>query len=48
MLTKERSSGMYRVSAFYFSTVAADLPMDTFLPALFCIIIYFMWVACVY
>jgi hypothetical protein len=32
MLLKERSSGMYRVSAFYFSTVAADLPMDTVLP----------------
>lgn len=32
MLLKERSSGMYRVSAFYASTVAADLPMDTVLP----------------
>ncbi|KAI8473752.1 MAG: hypothetical protein J3K34DRAFT_497894 [Monoraphidium minutum] len=42
MLLKERSSGMYRVSAFYASTVAADLPMDMVLPALFCIVIYFM------
>lgn len=42
MLLKERSSGMYRVSAFYFSTVAADLPMDMLLPTLFCLIIYFM------
>lgn len=29
---RERSSGMYRVSAFYASTVAADLPMDMVLP----------------
>lgn len=30
------------MSAFYASTVAADLPMDTALPALFCVVIYLM------
>ncbi len=42
MLLKERASGMYRLSAFYFARMASDLPMDFAIPTIFLILIYFM------
>merc|ERR1712137_725863 len=42
MVMKERQSGMYRLSAFYFAHTFSDLPMDCFLPTLFIFITYFM------
>ena len=41
-LLKERASGMYRLSAFYFARMASDLPMDMAIPTVFVIILYFM------
>jgi len=41
-MLKERASGMYRLSAFYFARTASDLPMDCTIPTVFIIIIYFM------
>ena len=41
-MLKERASGMYRLSAFYFARTASDLPMDCAIPTVFIIIIYFM------
>lgn len=42
MLLKERSSGMYQLSAYYLARQASDLPMDCLLPSVFLIILYFM------
>ncbi|PIA35223.1 hypothetical protein AQUCO_03600114v1 [Aquilegia coerulea] len=42
MLTKERSSGMYRLSSYFMSRIVGDLPMELILPTLFVIITYFM------
>lgn len=42
MLLKERASGMYRLSAFYFARTASDLPMDMAIPTLFLVLVYFM------
>eukprot|EP00873_Tetraselmis_striata_P023562 jgi/Tetstr1/443826/TSEL_003280.t1 len=42
MVMKERSSGMYRLSAYYLARTLSDLPMDCFYPSLFVIIAYFM------
>ncbi|BDA45889.1 ABC transporter G family member 14 [Coccomyxa sp. Obi] len=42
MMLKERASGMYRLSAFYFARTASDLPMELTTPSLFIFIIYFM------
>ncbi|PIA30704.1 hypothetical protein AQUCO_05400065v1 [Aquilegia coerulea] len=42
MLTKERSSGMYRLSSYFMSRVIGDLPMELVLPTIFVIITYFM------
>jgi ABC-type multidrug transport system permease subunit len=42
MMIKERGSGMYRLSAFYFARTLSDLPMDFALPALFLVVVYFM------
>lgn len=39
-LSKERPSGMYRVSAYYLARLLADLPMDLLQPTIFVIIIY--------
>ncbi|CAL5220454.1 g2473 [Coccomyxa viridis] len=41
MMLKERASGMYRLSAFYFARSASDLPFEA-TPSLFVFIIYFM------
>ncbi|KAK9934845.1 hypothetical protein M0R45_021974 [Rubus argutus] len=35
MLRKERSSGMYRLSSYYFARTAGDLPMELVLPTVF-------------
>lgn len=42
MMLKERASGMYRLSAFYFARTASDLPIDCTIPTIFIIIVYFM------
>ncbi|QDZ19373.1 G-family ABC transporter [Chloropicon primus] len=42
MLMKERASGMYCVSAFFFGRTLADLPLDTCLPLLVSTGIYVM------
>ncbi|KAJ0750908.1 putative ABC transporter, AAA+ ATPase domain, ABC-2 type transporter [Helianthus annuus] len=42
MLTKERSSGMYRLSSYFMSRTIGDLPMELVLPTLFCIVTYWM------
>ncbi|XP_065880187.1 ABC transporter G family member 21 [Euphorbia lathyris] len=42
MLIKERSSGMYRLSSYYFARIAGDLPMELVLPTIFVTITYWM------
>ncbi|KAL4444675.1 hypothetical protein ABPG77_002492 [Micractinium sp. CCAP 211/92] len=42
MMLKERSSGMYRLSAFYLARTASDIPSDLSIPSLFIVIIYLM------
>ncbi|XP_026397057.1 ABC transporter G family member 9-like [Papaver somniferum] len=42
MLTKERSSGMYRLSSYFMARSAGDLPMELALPFGFIIITYWM------
>ncbi|KAF5191191.1 Abc transporter g family member [Thalictrum thalictroides] len=42
MLIKERSSGMYRLSSYYFARIAGDLPMELVLPTIFVAITYWM------
>eukprot|EP00884_Botryococcus_braunii_P008026 jgi/Botrbrau1/17224/Bobra.0621s0002.1 len=42
MMLKERASGMYRLSAFYFARTASDIPMEFTVPIGFLTIIYFM------
>ena len=42
MMLKERASGMYRLSAFYFARTASDVPMEVTIPTVFIVIIYFM------
>ena len=42
MMLKERASGMYRLSAFYFARSASDIPMEVTAPSVFIILIYFM------
>lgn len=42
MLTKERSSGMYRLSSYYIARTIGDLPMELVLPTLFITITYWM------
>ncbi|KAF8378489.1 hypothetical protein HHK36_029831 [Tetracentron sinense] len=42
MLIKERSSGMYRLSSYYFARTAGDLPMELVLPTIFVAITYWM------
>lgn len=42
MLIKERSSGMYRLSSYYFARMAGDLPMELVLPTIFTTITYWM------
>lgn len=42
MLVKECSSGMYRLSSYYFARMAGDLPMELVLPTVFVTITYWM------
>ncbi|KAK8648462.1 hypothetical protein V6N13_129214 [Hibiscus sabdariffa] len=42
MLEKERSSGMYRLSSYFMSSIASDLPMELILPTVFITISYWM------
>ncbi|KAK4487469.1 hypothetical protein RD792_005895 [Penstemon davidsonii] len=42
MLIRERSSGMYRLSSYYFARTAGDLPMELVLPTIFVTITYWM------
>ncbi|KAF4356842.1 hypothetical protein F8388_019501 [Cannabis sativa] len=42
MLIKERSSGMYRLSSYYFARMAGDLPMELVLPTVFVTVTYWM------
>ena len=42
MMLKERASGMYRLSAFYFARSASDIPMEVTVPSVFIVIVYFM------
>jgi len=42
MMLKERSSGMYRLSAYYTARSLTDLPMECFIPSMFVIIVYWM------
>ncbi|KAF5806827.1 putative AAA+ ATPase domain, pigment precursor permease/Protein ATP-binding cassette sub-family G [Helianthus annuus] len=42
VLSKERSSGMYRLSSYFMSRTIADLPMELVLPTIFFIVTYWM------
>jgi ABC-type multidrug transport system permease subunit len=42
MLVKERSSGMYRLSSYYFARMVGDLPMELVLPTIFVTTTYWM------
>ncbi|XP_068657017.1 ABC transporter G family member 9-like [Aristolochia californica] len=42
MLTKERSSGMYRLSSYFMAKTCSDLPMELVLPTVFITISYWM------
>lgn len=42
MLIKERSSGMYRLSSYYFARTVGDLPMELVLPTIFVTVSYWM------
>lgn len=42
MLTKERSSGMYRLSSYFVARTCSDLPLELALPAGFVLILYWM------
>ncbi|KAJ9515493.1 hypothetical protein QJQ45_016484 [Haematococcus lacustris] len=40
MLTKERPSGMYKLSAYYIARTGADLPIEILYPTLFVVVVY--------
>eukprot|EP00257_Ricinus_communis_P019111 XP_015578001.1 ABC transporter G family member 21 [Ricinus communis] len=42
ILIKERSSGMYRLSSYYFARMAGDLPMELVMPIIFVTVAYWM------
>ncbi|KAL8510331.1 hypothetical protein ACS0TY_017223 [Phlomoides rotata] len=42
VLAKERSSGMYRLSSYFFALTLGELPMDFVLPTIFFTIMYWM------
>ncbi|CAA7019220.1 unnamed protein product [Microthlaspi erraticum] len=42
MLSKERESNMYRLSAYFVARTTSDLPLDLILPVIFLVVVYFM------
>ncbi|XP_019085573.1 PREDICTED: ABC transporter G family member 27-like [Camelina sativa] len=42
MLSKERESNMYRLSAYFVARTTSDLLLDLILPVLFLVVVYFM------
>lgn len=42
MLLKERSSGMYNLSAYYISRSAASMPLELLYPTVFTVLAYWM------
>lgn len=42
VLTKERSSGMYRLSSYFMARMAGEMPMELVLPTIFLTITYWM------
>ncbi|KAL3690852.1 hypothetical protein R1sor_004503 [Riccia sorocarpa] len=42
MVRKERASGMYRLSAYFFAQSIIDLPMELVLPTIYTILVYWM------
>ncbi|KAJ0976184.1 hypothetical protein J5N97_018149 [Dioscorea zingiberensis] len=42
MLSKERSSGMYRLSSYFMARIVVDLPMELILPCVSTVIVYWM------
>ena len=42
MLLKERASGMYRLSAYFWARIVGDLPLELTLPTAFVVITYWM------
>ncbi|KAL3501633.1 hypothetical protein ACH5RR_036082 [Cinchona calisaya] len=42
MLIRERSSGMYRLSTYFFARTVGDLPMELVLPTIFVTVTYWM------
>lgn len=42
ILAKERSVGMYKLSAYFIARTTSDLPLDLTLPIVFLLIVYFM------
>lgn len=42
MLIRERASGMYKLSSYYFARTVGDLPMELILPTIFVTITYYM------
>ena len=40
VLSRERSTGTYRLSAFYLSKQCAEIPLEFILPIIYCIIVY--------
>lgn len=42
MLNRERSSGMYRLSSYFFARTIGDLPMELVLPTIFVTVTYWM------
>ncbi|KAJ0976192.1 hypothetical protein J5N97_018157 [Dioscorea zingiberensis] len=43
MLSKERSSGMYRLSSYFMARIVVDLPMELIPPCVSLVIVYFGW-----
>ncbi|KAK4777517.1 hypothetical protein SAY87_017704 [Trapa incisa] len=42
MLSKERATDMYRLSAYFLARTTSDLPLDLVLPVIFLLVVYFM------
>lgn len=40
VLSRERATGTYRISAFYLSKQFVEIPLDLMMPVIFCVVIY--------